>query len=152
MTFAELVAAEIAKARAKHRGVHSPHEGYAVIQEELDEFWDLVKSQTPSGYEMLLELVQTAAMCQRTAEDTQLQEHFGALLADQRYSPVPPDAPLDEAVLQVHHAGLEAAAESVAQDFRIFTERGVRITDARIAANAIVAYLRGSGVSEEPQK
>lgn len=85
MTFAELVAAEINGARAKHRGVNSPHEGYAVIQEELDEFWDLVKSQAPSGYELLLELVQTAAMCQRTAEDTKLQEQFGALLADQRF-------------------------------------------------------------------
>ena len=85
MTFAELVATEIKKARAKHRGVNSPHEGYAVIQEELDEFWDLVKSQSPSGYELLLELVQTAAMCQRTAEDTGLQERFGALLADRRF-------------------------------------------------------------------
>lgn len=85
MTFGELVALEVAKARAKHRGVHSPHEGYAVILEELDEFWDLVKAQAPSGYDMLLELVQTAAMCQRTAEDTGLHEHFGSLLADQRY-------------------------------------------------------------------
>lgn len=85
MTFGELVAAEIEKARAKHRPVHSPHEGYAVIQEELDEYWALVKSQAPSGYDMLLELVQTAAMCLRTAEDTGLLKGFGALLADQRF-------------------------------------------------------------------
>lgn len=82
--FAELVAAEVRKARALHAPVRSLHEGYAVIQEELDEFWDLVK-KSPSGYAMLLELVQTAAMCQRTAEDTGLAESFGALLADQRF-------------------------------------------------------------------
>lgn len=85
MTFADLVVAELRKARSVHKPVNSPHEGYAVIQEELDEYWDLVKSKSPSGYAMLLELVQTAAMCQRTAEDTGLAGQFGALLGDQRF-------------------------------------------------------------------
>ena len=62
---------EVARARAKHPAVNSLHEGYAVIAEELDEFWDEVRSQDDS--ERLIrayrELVQTAAMCQRTAED-----------------------------------------------------------------------------------
>lgn len=90
MTFAELVAAEVRKARALHAPVHSPHEGYAVIQEELDEYWDLVKSKSPSGYAMLLELVQTAAMCQRTAQDTGLAAHFGPQLGEQRFlNPLP---------------------------------------------------------------
>lgn len=83
--FLKLVALEVAKARAKHRGVASPHEGYSVILEELDEFWKLVKQQAPSGYAMLIELVQTAAMCQRTAEDTGLVEGFAELLTKQRY-------------------------------------------------------------------
>lgn len=38
------VEAEYRKARTKHSPMHSAHEGYAVIAEELDEMWDDVKS------------------------------------------------------------------------------------------------------------
>lgn len=70
MDFPSLVKAELEKARRKHPGVqHNLHEGYAVILEELDEFWDVVKSQKPDKAHALEELVQVAAMCQRTAED-----------------------------------------------------------------------------------
>ena len=31
------------KARMKHRPMHSSHEGYAVLLEEVDELWDAVK-------------------------------------------------------------------------------------------------------------
>jgi hypothetical protein len=70
LDFAVLVKDELEKARRKHPGTqHSLHEGYAVILEEVDEFWDIVKSQNPDTIHALEELVQIAAMCQRTAED-----------------------------------------------------------------------------------
>jgi len=70
MTFAKLVEAELARARAKHPNpVCNMHYYYAVILEEVDEFWDLVKSQKPEKAKLLEELVQIAAMCQRAAED-----------------------------------------------------------------------------------
>lgn len=68
--FTKLIEIELTKARAKHNGaIHGPHEGYAVILEELDEFWDEVRAQKHDPAKMLKELVQTAAMCARTAED-----------------------------------------------------------------------------------
>ncbi len=67
--FTTLVAAEIAKARAKHRGIYSMHEGYAVILEELDELWDEIRAQKVNRDKVLKELVQVAAMCQRFGED-----------------------------------------------------------------------------------
>lgn len=68
--FAELVKKELERARLKHPGTqNSLHEGYGVILEEVDEFWDLVKSQNPNCADLLSELVQIAAMAQRTAED-----------------------------------------------------------------------------------
>ena len=70
--FAKLVKEELKRARAKHpEPLNSVHESYAVIMEELDEFWDEAKGQntTRSNSVMLAELVQVAAMCQRAAED-----------------------------------------------------------------------------------
>ena len=75
MTFQKLVEAELARARAKHPNpIKSLHYYYAVILEEVDEFWDLVKSQKPDKAKVLEELVQIAAMCQRAAEDCQIIE------------------------------------------------------------------------------
>lgn len=51
--------------------LHSAHEAYAVMKEELEEVWDEVKlkpNQRTPGV-MYWELVQLAAMAQRTAED-----------------------------------------------------------------------------------
>lgn len=68
-TFADLVYNEIKRARIKHPGViNSHHHHYAVIAEEIDEYWDEVKADGPNG-KKLSELVQIAAMCQRAAED-----------------------------------------------------------------------------------
>ena len=69
--FPTLVASELGRARALFGAQRSAHESYAVILEEVDEFWDLVKmkpSKRPRGA-MLEELVQIAATCQRAAED-----------------------------------------------------------------------------------
>lgn len=70
--FQRLAAAELARARRKHPGKqHSLHEGYAVLLEEVEEFWDEVKLRTSERdpANVLSELVQIAAMAQRTAED-----------------------------------------------------------------------------------
>ena len=66
--FQELVSTEIEKARKKHRGINSRHEGVAVILEEFEEFKEAV-FRDQSSTEVLKELVQVAAMCQRCAED-----------------------------------------------------------------------------------
>jgi NTP pyrophosphatase (non-canonical NTP hydrolase) len=75
--FAELAEKELSRARALHPGKqHSLHEGYSVLLEEVDEFWDEVKrkSEQRSRTQLLKELVQVAAMAQRTAEDLGLVE------------------------------------------------------------------------------
>lgn len=58
----DAVAAEYAKARRKHPRMHSGHEGYAVIAEELDELWDHVKGDTATGPLAKKEACQVAAM------------------------------------------------------------------------------------------
>lgn len=71
LRFADDVAHELHRARSMWPPINSVHEGYAVILEELDEFWEEVKKK-PSARgqgEMYMELVQIAAMAQRTALD-----------------------------------------------------------------------------------
>lgn len=48
MTVILEVAEELAQARATHAPMHSHHEGYAVILEELDELWEVCKRNTHS--------------------------------------------------------------------------------------------------------
>ena len=67
--FLVLVAHELKRARAKHGPMHSHHEAYAVLLEELDEVWQEVKSQQPNTQRIIAELIQVAAMCNRWAED-----------------------------------------------------------------------------------
>ncbi len=71
--FPGMVERELCRARQKHADMQSPHEAYAVILEELDEFWTMVKTDDhhySDGQErMVKELVQIAAMAQRAAED-----------------------------------------------------------------------------------
>ena len=70
-TVREFVTRELEGARSKHKPINSVHEGYAVILEELEEFWEEVrkKRQERNVDRMFDELVQIAAMAQRTAED-----------------------------------------------------------------------------------
>lgn len=51
---------EYEKARLKFDKMRGPHEGYAVILEELDEMWDDIKGNNPTG--MRKEAVQIGAM------------------------------------------------------------------------------------------
>ena len=54
---------EVAKARAKHAPMHSPHEGWAVILEELTpELWEHVCGDTGRSPEARHEALQVAAM------------------------------------------------------------------------------------------
>ena len=41
----------------------SPHEGYAIIKEELDELWDLIKQNKGKSKEAADEVRQIGAMC-----------------------------------------------------------------------------------------
>lgn len=62
-------AAELYKAQQKHAPMHSPHEGWAVIWEELDELWDEVRAQKPDRAKMRKEALQVAAMALRFISD-----------------------------------------------------------------------------------
>lgn len=71
--FAELVARELSRARRIHPGaIHGWHEGESVIPEEFDEMVAEVRRKHVNKEDLLKELVQVAAMCQRMAEDTLL--------------------------------------------------------------------------------
>ena len=69
--FSELVKKELAKARKKNGKQASVHEGFAILLEEVDEFWEHVraKSHLRDYNELLGELVQIASCAQKTAED-----------------------------------------------------------------------------------
>jgi len=58
---------EYKEATSRHGGFHSLHEAYAVILEELDEFWLEVKKRANQRDRAACrkELVQIAAMCMR---------------------------------------------------------------------------------------
>lgn len=59
---------EVERAEGLHAPLNSMHEAYAVILEELDEFWEEVrkKSGERNHVNARTELIQTAAMCVRT--------------------------------------------------------------------------------------
>jgi hypothetical protein len=71
------VESELIRARKAHpKRLNSPHEAYAIIKEELEEFWDIVKlkSNDPSYDKTFMrdELIQIAAMAIRTILDLKL--------------------------------------------------------------------------------
>ena len=66
MTIYQKIEQEIEQARQKFPVFHSQHEAYAVILEELDEYWELVK-RDECGHE---ELIQVAAMCVAAIRET----------------------------------------------------------------------------------
>lgn len=58
---------ELVLAQSKHPDMISLHEGYAVILEELDEFWNEVKGHHQERrLRCRKELIQVAAACVRT--------------------------------------------------------------------------------------
>ena len=58
----ELIEEELHDATRKHGKFVSPHEGYAVILEELDELWTEIKRQKQDPSAIKKEAVQVAAM------------------------------------------------------------------------------------------
>jgi len=68
------VADEVQRARSKHGPMSGRHEAYAVILEELDEFWDECKKKSPDPYRLEEELIQVAAMACRALADLGLIE------------------------------------------------------------------------------
>ncbi len=58
---------EFTEATNKFGAFNSTHEGYAVIQEELDELWDAVKSNDP--VKAIVEAKQVGAMALRFMYD-----------------------------------------------------------------------------------
>lgn len=77
--FFDLARAELARAREKFGPINGPHEGYAVLLEEVDELWDAVKTSQPTGREaaphVLMECIQVAAMAGRFAIDLALASY-----------------------------------------------------------------------------
>lgn len=72
--FLESVQAELRAARAKHKPINSWHEGYAVILEEVEEFWEEAKRRIPEPERLHEELIQIAAMAVRTAVDCRRED------------------------------------------------------------------------------
>ena len=60
---------ELYRAMSKHGPIASPHEGYAVILEELDELWEHVKHDEGRSAWANEEAIQIAAMGMRYAID-----------------------------------------------------------------------------------
>ena len=65
---------ELSRAKEKFNSFNSFHEGYAIIKEELEEYWEEVKAwpKAHNHKKMKKELIQTAAMCIRTIQDMSL--------------------------------------------------------------------------------
>ena len=66
---------EVGRAIEFHEGMHSPHEAYSVILEELEEYWDEVRAFNPkkgrdTRPRQREELIQLAAMAIRAISDT----------------------------------------------------------------------------------
>ncbi len=69
VTVAVEAARELERAVEKFGPMASPHEGWAVIREELDELWEHVKANTGRGPEARKEAIQVAAMALRYVFD-----------------------------------------------------------------------------------
>lgn len=64
------IVAELVRAIEKHpTAFNSPHEGWAVIKEELDELWEHVKGDTGRSPDAFKEAIQIAAMAARYVVD-----------------------------------------------------------------------------------
>lgn len=66
-----LIDAEHKRATDLHEPMHSLHEGYAVLEEEVDELWDEIKKRPTERDKTRIqaECVQVAAMAMRMMTD-----------------------------------------------------------------------------------
>ncbi|GEM_PF-3155223 len=70
--YVKLVLAELERARHKFPAIRSPHEGFAILKEEVDELWQAVKYQYDDAQRrtgMREEAIQVAAMALRFLTD-----------------------------------------------------------------------------------
>ena len=65
MTICDLVGNEMQFGYKKYGKYHNSHEHYAVLKEELDEYWDDVKANKSETPQAMYELVQVAAVALR---------------------------------------------------------------------------------------
>lgn len=83
MRLLALIDQELDKATSKFDRFYSPHHGWAVIKEELDELWELVKGDKGRSTVAMIEAVQIATMALRyvydLGEDAPLPEEEDAL-------------------------------------------------------------------------
>lgn len=71
-TIINMIRDEYEHALAIHGGFHSAHEGYALILEEMDELWEVVKmkpAEPERQWKMVQEAIQVAAMAIRLIID-----------------------------------------------------------------------------------
>jgi len=75
MSFQSDMEIELNYAQSKFAGYHSYHEAYAVILEELDEFWEIVRQQDNDRDPIAArkELLQIAVTAWRAAIDLELE-------------------------------------------------------------------------------
>jgi len=66
-----MISAELKRTRQQFPDINSLHEGYAIIKEELDEFWAFVKMKSSDRHAIQweTELIQIAAMAIRAYVD-----------------------------------------------------------------------------------
>lgn len=88
-TAIKLVHDELERAAELHGPMTSPHEGYAVLLEEVDELWAEVKANNGTSHRATSEAVQVAAMSLRylldlcpeesaIGHETKVQTHFAS--------------------------------------------------------------------------
>lgn len=75
LTLLREIEMELYRARELHPAMRTTHEAYAVILEEVDEFWQIVKMKQHDGdgTAMRQELIQVAAMALRAILDLELR-------------------------------------------------------------------------------
>lgn len=61
------VSQEIESALTRYGDFKSPHEGYAILKEEVDELWDYIKSDQGDTFLARDEAIQVAAMAVKYA-------------------------------------------------------------------------------------
>jgi hypothetical protein len=69
VTLALEVARELERAQGLYAPMHSGHEGYAVILEEMYELWEEIRLRNPRKDKMRAEAIQVAAMAMRFIVD-----------------------------------------------------------------------------------
>lgn len=69
LKIAKDVLEELNRARSKFPRFNSPHEGYAVLLEEVDELWDEIRLKTGTKEKIKKEAIQVAAMAIRLVKD-----------------------------------------------------------------------------------